>query len=81
MPGGFIPDPESATGEMEFIEMRDDRVLIYTDITRTERVFTYTAQLGTVGKFTIPAIHAESMYNPEINATGKTGTFTVSNED
>ena len=81
MPGGFIPDPESATGDMEFIEMRDDRVLIYTDITRTERVFTYTAQLGTVGKFTIPAIHAESMYNPEINATGKTGTFTVSNED
>ena len=80
LPGGFIPNTESATGDMEFIEMREDRVLIYTDLNREGKEFSYTAQIGTAGTFTVPAIHAESMYNPEINATGNTGNFKAINE-
>lgn len=80
LPGGFIPTPESATGNMEFIEMREDRVLIYTDLTRSEQTFTYNVQIGAGGKFIVPAITAQSMYNPSINATDKPGIFTVLNE-
>ncbi len=80
LPGGFIPDTESVKGASEFIEVRDDRVLIFTPLTREGQQFTYTAQLGTIGEFKIPAITATSMYNPQINATGTTGTFKVSNE-
>ncbi len=78
LPGGFIPTTDSATGDMEFSEMREDRVLIYTDLNRAPREFTYTVQLGTVGTFAIPPISAQSMYNPQQNATGDGGTFTVS---
>ena len=80
LPGGFIPNFESATGNMDYIEMREDRVLIYTDLTRDTSEFTYTAQIGTAGTFTIPGVRAESMYNPQIAATGDSGIFTVKNE-
>ena len=80
LPGGFIPNFESATGNMDYIEMREDRVLIYTDLTRDTSEFTYTAQIGTAGTFTIPGLRAESMYNPQIAATGDSGIFTVKNE-
>ena len=65
---------------MDYIEMREDRVLIYTDLTRDTSEFTYTAQIGTAGTFTIPGVRAESMYNPQIAATGDSGIFTVKNE-
>lgn len=80
LPGGFIADTESVTGDMDFIEVREDRVLIYTDLNRQGQQFTYNVQLGTTGIFTIPAVTASSMYNPKITATTGTGTFTVTNE-
>ena len=80
LPGGFTPTPDSITGDMEFSESREDRVLIYTDLDRTTHEFTYTVTAGAIGKFTIPAITAESMYNSAIRATDDTGTFTVLNE-
>ena len=64
---------------MDFSEIREDRILIYTDLNRTPRTFTYKAQLSVSGEFTVPAITAQDMYNPSTNATGTTGTFTVSN--
>lgn len=79
LPGGFIPDGDTITGNPEFYEIREDRVVIFANLTRTEQVFTYTAQLGAAGRFAIPAITATAMNNPQINATGDTGTFTVSN--
>ena len=80
LPGGLIPDTDSVTDDAEFVEMREDRVIIYTSLSRTGTEFTYTAQLGTAGTFQIPPIHAESMYNPQINATGNTGTLKILND-
>ena len=78
LPGGIIANPDSGNGDMDFIELREGRVLIYTTLTRAVREFTYTAQLGTVGKFATPPISAQSMYNPQISAIGDDGIFTVS---
>lgn len=78
VPGGFIVgDP---TGDITFAEPREDRLLVFMDITRDGNVIKYNAQLGVAGTFQIPPIYAESLYNPQINATGEVGkTFTVEN--
>ena len=79
MPGGFIPGTVSGAN-ISFSESREDRVLVFMDISREPQTITYNAQIGAAGKFAIPPIYAASMYNPQINATGDTGkTFTVSN--
>jgi len=79
LPGGFIPDAESITGNAEYTQIREDRVVIYTNLSRTATEFTYKAQISTTGTFAVPPIYAESMYNPQINATGSAGTFKVTN--
>ena len=81
LPGGFIATTDSINGNASYAMAREDRVLIFTDLTRAPREFTYTAQIGAAGIFAIPAITAQSMYNPSIRATGATGTFTVTNEN
>lgn len=81
LPAGFtVSDDALDASHATFAEIREDRVLIFTDVTRDATVFTYTATLGAAGTFTAPAIHAQSMYNPAIKATGTIGTFTVSND-
>ena len=80
LPGGFIANPDSISGDMEYAQFREDRVLIFTDLNRDTLNFTYTAQIGAAGKFTVPPIAAQSMYNPSINARGDIATFTVINE-
>ncbi len=77
MPGGFIADTDSITGPYDFAEVREDRAIIYTTLTRDALEFTYTAQLGAAGTFAIAPVHAQSMYNPALNSTGAAGTFTV----
>lgn len=62
-------------------EIRTDRVLIFTDLTRTPVEYTYTVQLTAAGTFAIPSVSAMSMYNPDTSATYTpfSPTFTVSN--
>ncbi len=80
LPAGFTVNEDSFTGTPTFMEIREDRVLVFTDASREIQTFEYTATLGAAGTFTAPAIHAASMYNPAINATGDATTFTVSND-
>ncbi|MBO4626020.1 MAG: alpha-2-macroglobulin family protein [Alphaproteobacteria bacterium] len=78
VPGGFIVgDP---AGDITFAETREDRILIFLDVTRDGQTITYTAQAGVAGNFHIPPIYAASLYNPQINATNNVGKmFTVKN--
>jgi uncharacterized repeat protein (TIGR01451 family) len=80
LPGGFAPISDSLAGDMDFSEIREDRVLIYANIGRTPLVFSYRAQLSVAGEFTVPPITAAAMYNSAIRAIGDGGKFTVSNE-
>ncbi len=67
LPGGFIA--EEVIGNQTFSEIREDRVIIYTDLTRSVSEFTYRAQISSAGTFAISPIYATSMYNPDISAT------------
>ena len=80
LPGGMTArdlDAKSAN----FSEIRTDRVLIFTDLTRSHSEYTYTIQITAAGTFQSPSISAMSMYNPETSATYTpyNSTFTVSN--
>jgi hypothetical protein len=79
LPAGFVPLSDSLNGPHDFSEMREDRVIIYTELGRIPSTFTYRAQLSVSGEFTVPPITASDMYNSEISAVGKSETFTVSN--
>ena len=79
LPSGFVPIADSLAGPNDFSEIREDRVIIYTDLERNPSTFTYRAQLSVAGEFTVPPITASDLYNPELNAVGKSETFTVSN--
>ena len=50
----------------DFIDFRDDRVLIATSLHRINKdyVYRYTVRAITEGNFTLPAIFAEAMYDP-----------------
>ena len=80
LPGGFSPISDSLAGNMDFAEIREDRILIYADVGRTPLVFSYRAQLSTAGEFTVPQITATAMYNSEIRTISDGGKFTISNE-
>ncbi len=59
-------------------EIRDERVVysatyLWPGSTR----LTYLARATTVGKFAMPAAHAEEMYNPGVNGRSGGGVFTV----
>ena len=78
LPGGFIANKIS--GEFDFAETREDRILIYTNASRQTQTITYTAELGTAGEFQVPPIHAMAMNNPTIRASnGRGNKFTVLN--
>ena len=79
LPGALIPISDTLSGDMDFSEIREDRVLIYASLSHTPITITYRAQLAVSGEFTVPAISASDMYNPRIRAVGKTGKMTVSN--
>ncbi len=78
LPAGFSVEA-AVTGDQNFAQIREDRVVIFADLTRASATFEYIADITAAGTFSVPPIHAESMYNPSINATGVTGIFTVSN--
>lgn len=80
LPGGFSPMSDSLSGDIDFSEIREDRVLIYTNVGRTPLVFSYDAQLSVAGEFAVPSVTAAAMYNSGIRAIAKGGKFTVSNE-
>ena len=52
---------------------RDDRLLLFTGNVSGERMFYYTARVVTLGRFTVPAVTASCMYDPEIRSlSGRT---------
>lgn len=84
LPSGFeVENPRLKTTETlkwatgnnvkpEYIDIRDDRILIFTDLPDA-KWYNYYALLRVVnpGTFTVPPVQAEAMYSPGIRFTGK----------
>ncbi len=91
LPSGFEIDnprlsetPQLAqkfTGSMnvQYMDIRDDRLLLFTDVKRNKKdTFYYLLRVVNLGKFTLPVISAEAMYDGEISSVNGEGTVWVS---
>ncbi len=89
LPAGFeIENPRLASTETlswasssynaQYMDMRDDRLLLFSSIGSYEYKFYYTIRAVTEGTFTVPAIMAEAMYNPDYASLGSTDTLIIS---
>ena len=72
-PAGFEADIESIresdnSWKPDYVDVREDRVVIYGTVTDKINTFTYKAKAVNSGKFVVPPMFAESMYNKDIRA-------------
>jgi uncharacterized protein YfaS (alpha-2-macroglobulin family) len=51
---------------IEYLDIRDDRLLLFTQAETVERAFYYTLRAVTQGRFALPPIKAEAMYDPSV---------------
>lgn len=62
----------------EYLDVRDDRAIFYTNLGSGEtRYFYYAARAVTEGSFTLPHLHAEAMYEPAIHGRDGAGRVEI----
>lgn len=62
----------------DYIDIRDDRLLFYGSFQyQREQIFYYPLRVVTEGRFTVPPVSAEAMYDPSKSAVASTGTIQV----
>ena len=67
-----------ATRSIRHVDLRDDRALLFVDLPANSWQTFYTVlRAVTPGKFRLPPIHAEAMYDPAIKATGERSMLEV----
>lgn len=70
--------PATTTASYSYQDIRDDRVLTYFDLRRAEsKTFTVRLQATYIGKYILPAIQCEAMYDPSVQARTKAGRTVV----
>ena len=73
-PAGFetqIPSiREGNTGSWaaDYVDIREDRIIIYGTVSENVNTFTYRAKAVNSGTFVVPPMFAEGMYNKDIRA-------------
>ncbi|MEJ2616596.1 MAG: hypothetical protein P8Z35_16690, partial [Ignavibacteriaceae bacterium] len=93
LPAGFeIENPRlSASTELkwktknpinvQYMDIRDDRLLLFTNLDRfVKREFYYMLRVVSKGKFQLPVIGAEAMYDPEFHSYNGAGVVEVKGE-
>ena len=72
------PSTEQQVFKPDYIDIRDDRLLFYGSFQyQREQVFYYPLRVVTEGRFTVPPVSAEAMYDPSKSAVASTGTIQV----
>jgi uncharacterized protein YfaS (alpha-2-macroglobulin family) len=93
LPAGFeIENPRlSASTELQwkskspinvqYMDIRDDRLLLFTNLDRnTKREFYYMLRVVSKGKYQLPVIGAEAMYDPEFHSYNGAGVIRIKEE-
>lgn len=62
---------------LDYIDVREDRVIFFGDISRQTRYITFKARATNVGQFAMPAAFGEAMYERRLNGRSAAGKFTV----
>ena len=61
----------------EYVDIREDRIVVYGSIVPEAREFVYRIRATNAGVFTVPPVFAESMYDRSIKARSSAGKITV----
>lgn len=62
----------------DYLDIRDDRLLLFVSLPeRREQKFYYALRAVTAGKFTLPPIKAEAMYDPVYRSVASSGVVQV----
>ena len=89
LPAGFeVENPRLASSDTsdlseldminpQKIDIRDDRILVFTNIS-DDTHYRYVVRAVTPGKFKLPAVSAECMYDPSIVSVNGAGEITIS---
>ena len=59
---------EESSGNGMYLDLREDRLLVFFDRLDEETTYSYTMRAVTKGTFTLPPLAAEGMYAPDVNA-------------
>ncbi len=82
LPGGFqvvLDESKQSSGaKAEYVEKREDRVIIYTSAKSHKETYTYKIQATNKGTYTVPPPFAESMYDLSIKARGMASKMVIS---
>ena len=69
--------PEAPRWEPFFVDTRDDRVVVYADLSRDAATYEYTVRATNAGVFVAPPPYAEGMYERQLQGRGTSGMFTI----
>jgi hypothetical protein len=73
-----LPWVTDANLQPRFMDLRDDRILLFADLPADSWQTFYTLVRAVApGQFRLPPVQAEAMYNPAIRGTGERGTMGV----
>lgn len=74
-----LPWVTDAQFSLAYMDLRDDRILVFADLLPPNSWQTYYTLVRAVapGRFRLPPVHAEAMYNPALRAEGEKGTMEV----
>jgi uncharacterized protein YfaS (alpha-2-macroglobulin family) len=74
-----LPWVTDAQFSLAYLDLRDDRILVFADLLPPNSWQTYYTLVRAVapGSFRLPPVHAEAMYNPALRAEGERGTMVV----
>jgi hypothetical protein len=71
----FMP---SSSYTPQYVDIRDDRLLLFSDLQPKERfVYYYSIRVISRGEFSVPPTAAECMYDPTIAGAGSSGNIKV----
>ena len=62
----------------DYVDSREDRIVIYTSVKNSVGSFAYKAKLVNSGSFVVPPLFAECMYDESVNARTVQGKLEVS---
>lgn len=72
-----VGEPAWSDWNPDFIDLRDDRVLIYGQVDKSISTFTYRIRAINAGSFITPPAFVESMYDPTAHGQSIAGTMNI----